>query len=184
MDQSPTNRGVQATKLTLWVCQLRRAGWPKAGATGDSAYAAAMSKAFLPEDATVPDAPILPARPARPLPITAAGHARLSAERAAIVPSDDAARLRLAVLDRVLATVEVRPAVRVDGGAGFGCRVALDGPAGPTRYVLVGPDEVMVAEGRISIESPVARALLGARVGDEVDLRGRTFTVTAVDADG
>jgi transcription elongation factor GreA len=36
------------------------------------------------------------------------------------------------------------------------------------RYHLVGPAEANPAEGRISNESPLGKALLGAKVGDEV----------------
>ena len=40
-----------------------------------------------------------------------------------------------------------------------------------TVYEIVGPDEVDVAAGRISIASPVGHAFLGKRVGDTVTLR-------------
>ncbi|MGH7042116.1 MAG: GreA/GreB family elongation factor [Acetobacteraceae bacterium] len=36
---------------------------------------------------------------------------------------------------------------------------------------IVGVDEADMAEGRISVASPIARALLGARRGDEVTVR-------------
>ena len=36
------------------------------------------------------------------------------------------------------------------------------------RYRLVGPDEFNVSEGKISIDSPLARALLKKQVDDEV----------------
>ncbi len=41
---------------------------------------------------------------------------------------------------------------------------------GTTSYTLVWPGEVDAARGRISVESPVGRALLAHRVGDEVDV--------------
>ena len=51
----------------------------------------------------------------------------------------------------------------------FGAWVTLKDPAGTThRYRLVGPDEFDAAPGYISIDSPMARALLKKRVGDEV----------------
>lgn len=38
------------------------------------------------------------------------------------------------------------------------------------KYMLVGPTEVDPASGRVSGESPVGKALLGARVGDTVSV--------------
>jgi transcription elongation factor GreA len=38
-------------------------------------------------------------------------------------------------------------------------------------YQLVGPDESDLDRGRISVTSPVARALIGKEVGDEVSVR-------------
>jgi transcription elongation factor GreB len=54
----------------------------------------------------------------------------------------------------------------------FGAWVTVEDEAGQTAsYRLVGPDETDAQSGRISIESPVARALLGRRVGDDVVVR-------------
>jgi transcription elongation factor GreA len=39
-----------------------------------------------------------------------------------------------------------------------------------TGYTLVSPSEAAPAEGKISIDSPVAKALVGARVGATVKL--------------
>jgi transcription elongation factor GreA len=52
-------------------------------------------------------------------------------------------------------------------------------------YRLVGATEANLAEGKLSIESPVAQAIVGRSVGDKVVVttpRGeRTYTVLAVD---
>jgi len=54
----------------------------------------------------------------------------------------------------------------------FGAWVSLEDEAGETmRYRIVGPDESDAGSGRISIDSPVARALMGRRAGDEVEVR-------------
>jgi transcription elongation factor GreB len=54
----------------------------------------------------------------------------------------------------------------------FGAWVTVEDEMGQTAtYRLVGPDETDAQDGRISIESPVARALLGKRVGDDVVVR-------------
>ena len=49
----------------------------------------------------------------------------------------------------------------------------------PEEYVIVGPAEANPAEGRISNESPLGRALLAHRAGDtvRVDAPGGSFTV-------
>lgn len=39
------------------------------------------------------------------------------------------------------------------------------------KYMIVGPAEVDPANGRVSDESPVGRALLGAKVGDTVEVQ-------------
>jgi transcription elongation factor GreB len=54
----------------------------------------------------------------------------------------------------------------------FGATVSVRGGAGTTQAVtIVGVDEVDPAQGKVSWISPIARALLKARVGDLVTLR-------------
>ena len=54
----------------------------------------------------------------------------------------------------------------------FGAWVTVEDEAGQSAtYRLVGPDETDAASGSISIESPMARALLGKRVGDDALVR-------------
>jgi transcription elongation factor GreA len=52
----------------------------------------------------------------------------------------------------------------------FGATVDLEekGKA-PTTYQIVGDDEADIKKGRISINSPIARALIGKESGDIVD---------------
>jgi transcription elongation factor GreA len=51
----------------------------------------------------------------------------------------------------------------------FGSSVRLEDDAGKdVRYQIVGSDETDPAHGRISILSPLARTLIGKRVGDRV----------------
>ncbi len=69
----------------------------------------------------------------------------------------------------------------------FGARVELeDADSGEcAAYRIVGPDETDAALGWISIDSPLARALLGKRVDGEVDVElpggRRRFALVAVD---
>jgi len=53
----------------------------------------------------------------------------------------------------------------------FGARVILEDEAGEEQHWrIVGPDEFDVAQGKLSVDSPMARALLGKSLGDEVDV--------------
>ena len=66
------------------------------------------------------------------------------------------------------ATVELAP---VDGGP-------------EVRYQIVGDDEADIRQGLVSINSPIARALIGKSPGDEVEVAApggtRGFEVLAV----
>ena len=61
----------------------------------------------------------------------------------------------------------------------FGAWVTLEDEDGKTvRYRIVGPDEFNIKEGLISMDSPVARALLGKRLDDEVEIQQMETWVT------
>lgn len=61
----------------------------------------------------------------------------------------------------------------------FGARVTLEDENGKeVKYRIVGPDEFNVKEGLISMDSPVARALLGKRIDDEVEIQQMEQWVT------
>ncbi len=54
----------------------------------------------------------------------------------------------------------------------FGCWVTYEEESGEERcYQLVGPDEIDVSIGRISLDSPVGQALLHKKVDDDVTVR-------------
>lgn len=72
---------------------------------------------------------------------------------------------RLKVLKVV--ALPVKPTI-----ASFGCWVSYeDEDQAEYCYQLVGPDEFDVSLGRISIDSPVGKALVGRRVDDEVVIK-------------
>lgn len=98
----------------------------------------------------------------------------LAAERAALAGDDTQARRR-AEIERDLRyfntqlerAVEVDPARQPADEARFGARVTLRDAGGGLRvYRIVGEDEADPASGAISWNSPLARRLLGLRVGD------------------
>ena len=51
-----------------------------------------------------------------------------------------------------------------------GSKVIVESDGEKTEYVIVGSDEAAPAEGRISNESPVGKALIGHRAGEKVRL--------------
>jgi transcription elongation factor GreA len=52
-----------------------------------------------------------------------------------------------------------------------GSEVELKDEFGKQVFTIVGPAEVDVASGRISMESPVGKALIGHRNGESVDVQ-------------
>jgi transcription elongation factor GreB len=80
-------------------------------------------------------------------------------------------RLReLSQLMDVLTVVD--PVPHPSGRAYFGAWVMVEDEAGEERrYRLVGPDELDVAGGWISVDAPLGRALLGKKEGDVVVVR-------------
>lgn len=68
----------------------------------------------------------------------------------------------------------------------FGAWVDIEDEAGSVqRYRIVGPDEFDAAPGYISMDSPLARALLGKRLDEEITARipagERSLVITAID---
>jgi transcription elongation factor GreA len=53
----------------------------------------------------------------------------------------------------------------------IGSTVKLDGPDGAQTFTIVGSTEAKPTEGRISNESPVGRALLGKKKGENVTVQ-------------
>ncbi len=74
---------------------------------------------------------------------------------------------------------------RSAGKVAFGAWVVLEDEDGAkTSYRIVGPDESDADQGLISMQSPVARALMGKEVDDEVEVRRprgpASFTITQI----
>ena len=77
---------------------------------------------------------------------------------------------RLGYLQRRLPTLTVVRSVPADRGrVFFGARVELQSADGAShRYRIVGSDEAEIARGEISLDAPLARALMGRALDDEV----------------
>ena len=69
-----------------------------------------------------------------------------------------------------LRRAEVVEAERGSDTVAFGSRVRLVEEGRELDYTLVSPVDADAAAGRVSVDSPVAKALLGARKGDTVEI--------------
>ncbi len=149
-----------------------------------------MSKAFTSEETD--EAPIV-VRPRAPLPegvpnyVTPGGLAALEAELKALrVHSvrDLAIAGRVQDLEaRLSSAVKVEPQAYAD--VRFGATVELEDEAGARRsYQLVGVDEADAKNGKIAFTSPLARAVLGKKVGETFSFRSprgdEELTVTSI----
>jgi len=86
--------------------------------------------------------------------------------------NNDQGRLegRILVLENMLRNVVIIEEAASNGEVGIGSVVEVKDEFGKQMFTIVGPAEVDVAEGRISMESPVGKALMGHKVGDEVEV--------------
>jgi transcription elongation factor GreA len=80
---------------------------------------------------------------------------------------------RISELESMLALAEVIDVSKISGKTvKFGATVKLtDEDSGEEKtYMIVGDQEADVALGKISISSPIARALIGKAVGDSIEV--------------
>ncbi|MDF7809865.1 GreA/GreB family elongation factor [Hymenobacter sp. YC55] len=156
-----------------------------------------MSRAFTKEDDSL-EAPIIPPRaalpPGTPNYVTPQGLEQLRAELATLEAQrtqveanreNEADRTRqltvlnaqLGALNQRIATAKVvDPANQPVDEVRFGATVTLHtrsgGKAGQVRrFTIVGVDEASVAEGKVAFVAPIARAVVGARLGAAVTLQ-------------
>lgn len=78
-----------------------------------------------------------------------------------------------------LASAQVAP---VPSGeiVAIGTRVTFIRDGKPRTLEIVGHDESDPAAGRIAFSAPLARAMMGGEVGDEVDLADESIEITAI----
>ena len=153
-----------------------------------------MSRGFVRED-DQEEAPFIPPRAALPDGVTnyvtqrgleqlQAERKALETERSAVRGSDDERRRSHAVIDGKLnllheRIVTARVVERTDGpmdDVRFGATVTFEHQTGPQRgkqftFTLVGVDEASVKQLRIAFTSPIARALMGNRVGETAEFQ-------------
>ncbi len=91
---------------------------------------------------------------------------------------------RIATLEAQLKNAEVIEKVNGAEQVGIGSKVVIKGSDGEETFTIVGSAEAAPREGRISNESPVGAALMGARKGDKVTVHAPAgpvdFTVVSI----
>jgi transcription elongation factor GreA len=95
---------------------------------------------------------------------------------------------RIQEIETKLANAEIIDVTRLDAGGKvvFGSTVTIaDAESGAeVQYQLVGEDEADIKAGLISVTSPIARALIGKRAGDEIQVEApggrRSYEVVQV----
>jgi transcription elongation GreA/GreB family factor len=158
-----------------------------------------MSVAFTREEDLEATAADLPDRPISPHPnlVTPQGlaaiEAALSEARAAYASAQaqgsiEADRTAMARATRDLRYWSARRAsaqlteIAPDGRVRFGGSVTIEREDGRTQtWRIVGEDEADPAAGSVSQVSPLARALIGKRIGDEAMIAGQSVEIIAVD---
>jgi len=89
---------------------------------------------------------------------------------------------RILTLERMVRNAVIIEAERSGGHVQVGSVITVKDEFGSTTYTIVGPAEVDPATGKISMESPVGRALLGHKSGDSVQVQtpggARTLKIT------
>lgn len=117
----------------------------------------------------------------RPNVITAIAEARAQGDLSENAEYD-AAKERQGFIEGRIAEVESKLAnaqiidpkvLDVDGRCVFGATVELEDPdnGDTVTYQIVGDDEADIKQGKISISSPIARALIGKYAGDTAEVQ-------------
>lgn len=108
-----------------------------------------------------------------------------NAEYSSARDEQDRVESRISEVDYILKNVEVISSPKAGGKVQLGSKVSLKGSNGKDKeFQVVGTVEADPLEGKISDESPIGQALLGKKVGDEVEIitpaETSIFTVSAI----
>lgn len=109
-----------------------------------------------------------------------------NAEYASAKAEQERSENRISEIEHILQNVEVIKAPKSNGKVVLGSRVKLKSTDGKSKeYQVVGTVEADPLEGKISDESPIGKALLNQKVGDEVEIvlpsETTTYKIVAID---
>ncbi len=85
---------------------------------------------------------------------------------------------RIAEIENILQNVEVIKKPKGDSKVQLGSKVTLKNNGKSKAFQVVGTVEADPLEGKISDESPIGQALMGKKVGDEVEIKTPAETAT------
>jgi transcription elongation factor GreA len=77
---------------------------------------------------------------------------------------------RIMTVEQMIRNASLIENEKADGLVRLGSTVKLKDEFGETTYTIVGTAEADASSGRISLESPVGKAVLGRRGGDQVEV--------------
>ena len=96
----------------------------------------------------------------------------------------DKSEARIGEIEHILQSVEVIKTPKSDGKVVLGSRVTLKGSTTTKEFQVVGTVEADPLDGKISDESPIGKALLGKKLGEEVEIKTpaetASYTIAAI----
>ncbi len=85
---------------------------------------------------------------------------------------------RIAELEHIVANVEIIQPGKGGSKVRLGSKVTLEGSGKVKEFQVVGTVEADPLEGKISDESPIGRALIGKKLGEEIEIVTPAETAT------
>lgn len=85
---------------------------------------------------------------------------------------------RISELEHIIGNVEIIKSTGSGSKVRLGSKVTLQGNGNKKEFQVVGTVEADPLEGKISDESPIGQALMGKKVGDEVEIKTPAETST------
>lgn len=94
-----------------------------------------------------------------------------NAEYTSALQEQERVESRIADIEHILLNVEVIAKPKVDGKVRLGSMVKLRNNGTSKQFQVVGTVEADPMQGKISDESPIGQALLGKKIGEEVEIK-------------
>ncbi len=101
-----------------------------------------------------------------------------NAEYSAARQDQEKAENRISEIEYILQNLEIIKKSEGDKTVRLGCKVTLKSGSKTKELQVVGTVEADPLEGKISDESPIGKALLKKKVGDEVEMKSGGDTIT------